>query len=309
MQTPAKHTSVFNTTIHFAINCGITLAAILVLFVLVVPNAYAAVVRGGDQYTLDTDVVLEDDLYLGGQDISLLGDISGDVFAAAAGLEMGGVVREDLNAIAGTLVIEGAVEGDARLIGGEVFVDAEISEDLVIIGGTVYLYASTTIAGDLLVLADRLVIEAEVQGAAELYASTIEIRNSTLGDVRASVGESLTLQTGTSILGDVTYRAPREAFITDDVEIGGDVSYEHMDMNGPSDTEAGIIGFFVRVLITLIAGVVLLAVDPNPRCRSPLYGTRYTTGDFRTWYICCRPNTRQGSHGSHCRSSIVYMVC
>ncbi len=251
----------------------ITLAAFLMAAcVLVVPSVEAALLQGGDTYEQGSDVLLEDDAYLGARTVTLRGTTTGDVIAAGSSVELLGVVEQDVFALGGTILSRGHIAGDARLIGGEVYLAGSVEEDAVVVGGTVELTDGARIEHDLIVLADRLVIRGTIAGSVTAYARSVEVHGHVEGGAQLYVRESLTVRDGAFIGGDLVYSAPRAAFITDDASIAGDTRFTRRDVSGPTTAEASVASFLLRAVIVLVGAFALLYFAPRFAAYATLTG-------------------------------------
>lgn len=250
------------------------LALVAVVFCVMAQSAHAAVLRAGNTYELAPDTMLEGDAYLAGRSVSMQGSTTGDIYAAGSSVEVLGAVAQDVLLLGGTVLVTGPIAGDARLVGGEVYLNATVTEDAVLVGGTVEIRPDTVVEGDLIVFADRFVLAGTVKGNVEVYARTIEVTGLVEGAARFTVRESLAVKSGAFIQGDIVYKAPRQAFITDDASIGGAIDFEQQEMSGPTTKESSALGYVLRALIGFVAAAVLMFVAP--RYRSYMLTTAFT---------------------------------
>lgn len=112
----------------------LSLAVIAVLFaaLVITPTAYAYDGRTGNRVVIAKDEVINDDLYLGGDEVIVEGTINGDLMAAAE-----------------RVVISGKVTGDLWVIGSEVIVNGEIGDDVFAAAAVVRLESNARVADDM----------------------------------------------------------------------------------------------------------------------------------------------------------------
>lgn len=231
---------------------------------LVAPRSSdAAVLRAGNEYEHPGDTTLDDDLYVAARDVTIAGTTTGDILTAGASVTLRGDVGADIAAAGGTVHVEGTVGGDARLVGGEVYVEGTVTEDLLVFGGTIALSEDATVEGDVLIFGDYVVLEGTVRGSVEVRARVVELRGTIEGETTVHARESLTIQDGSSLAGSLNYRAPREAFITDQAQVNGQVSFTQTERDQPTAGEMTVVGFVLRFLMVFVAAALLLLLIPS----------------------------------------------
>src|SRR5690348_2962069 len=85
--------------------------AALVLALAQPPSTMAAETRGGNEITVGPNETIDDDLYAFGQNVTILGRVTGSVIAGGNTVSIGGEVGGDLMAAGSTVMIDGPVHG------------------------------------------------------------------------------------------------------------------------------------------------------------------------------------------------------
>lgn len=113
------------------------LAGLLVLLTLVIAGSAAAAEFEGVEgvYILDSSETIEDDFYIGGEEVIINGTVKGDLFVGAGYVEINGTVEGDLFAAGGGVKVTGTVMDDARIAGAGVDISGTIGDDLFVAGG------------------------------------------------------------------------------------------------------------------------------------------------------------------------------
>ncbi len=141
-------------------------------------QTYAAQFETGD-YTLDTESVVEEDLYVTGDNIIVKGVVDGDLIVMGQTITIDGTVTGDLYVFGNSVSIAGSIYGNVISAGSNVSVkgtlgqnvylagmmvdlDANIGKDLNIASGTTKLMGS--IGDDARVATGQLSSEAEIAG-------------------------------------------------------------------------------------------------------------------------------------------------
>src|SRR5690242_17864194 len=92
----------------------IALAALLILFVVPVR---AADTRGGENVVIGRSEVVNADLYVAGNSVTIDGTINGDLVTVASLVTVNGTVNGDILAAGQAVVINGTVSDDVRAAG------------------------------------------------------------------------------------------------------------------------------------------------------------------------------------------------
>src|SRR3954447_16122798 len=127
---------------------GVLTAVTLLLSATPIPAA-AADFRSGSDTVIGPDETIEDDLYITGNSIQILGTVRGDVFAAGQTVIVQGNIEGGLTAAGSSIEIRGHVGRGARIAGGTVVVTGQIERDLLVAAGTASILSASRIAGDL----------------------------------------------------------------------------------------------------------------------------------------------------------------
>jgi hypothetical protein len=88
-------------------------------------------------------------VYTAGSNVTVSGNIAGDLVAAGGMTTIEGSVEQDAMLAGGTLNINGSINGDARLAGGNITVGSPVGGDLVVAGGNVTVTGRSSVGGDL----------------------------------------------------------------------------------------------------------------------------------------------------------------
>lgn len=227
--------------------------------------SHAAVVRIGEEYARDASSVIEGDQYLVGKTVTVLGTTTGDVFVGASEATLAGITLGDALLVGGEVDVHSTkVTGDTRLMGGKVYVrDSVVGEDLVVAAGEVVIAPSTRVAGDLIVFADRLVLDGTVAGSLEAHVRTAELRGEVQGGASVAASEALTVAGTARMGGELAYSSPRPATIDPAASTTAGVRQEQSDAAAPATEGTGAALFIMYVLVTAGAAVTLTLLFPT----------------------------------------------
>jgi len=220
-------------------------------------TTHAMIVRGGETYTLDPYATIEDDLYVLGKTVTISGTTTGDVFTLGSYVEYKGTSTSDILMLGGNVSLDGTVAGDVRVASGKVTISGHITEDVVVFGGTVLLGKDATIDGDLFVIGDYVVLEGTINGQAQIKARLIEVQGRVEKDFKVTAREAVSFTKDAVVEGNLTYSAPREAFISDTTDVRGMVTFTQSNAV-TNEKNINVIGLVFVIVLTIVAGVVFV---------------------------------------------------
>jgi cytoskeletal protein CcmA (bactofilin family) len=211
----------------------------------------------------------DDDVILGGNNLTVSGEVQGDLVAAGGFVRFDGSVTEDLMLAGGMVTVAGKVGDDARLAGGNVTVEGEIADDLIVAGATVILSSSATVGGDLVVTGGTVMIDGVVDGKVRATGGNLVLSGSVGGDVWMA-SEDVIVKDTAVVSGDFGYESFREAEIDEGATISGEIDANILE----GEIGPGSFGLTMRqpsysfttwVMIpwVLILGAILLAKMPR----------------------------------------------
>jgi cytoskeletal protein CcmA (bactofilin family) len=229
---------------------------------LAVPAA-AAEFRGLESVTIESGEVVDDDLYVAGNTITIDGTINGDLWVAGGTLTINGRVNGDVVATVATLNIDGEVARSVRVAAGEVNIDGYIYGDLLFGGGDLNISGTATIGGDLLFAGGDVSVNGVIGGYIRGYGGEVTLADGVGSYVDIGV-EKLTVAASAVIQGDLTYTSQDEAVIHSNAYIGGTVT-RNLPREWPfkwgvlSNVLANLLAF----LMILLIGIILVLVMPR----------------------------------------------
>lgn len=173
---------------HILINA--TLLALIALGVAAPALAFDG--REGDNVVIGKDEVINDDLYVGAQTITLEGTIKGDAVLAGETITVNGTVEGDLIAAGKTIIINGAVTDDVRIAGGVLLLgeNAQVGSDVIAMGASLEVRQGNTIGQDVVFFGGQTLLAGEIARNVTIGGGGVEIRGAIGGDVKADVGDA-----------------------------------------------------------------------------------------------------------------------
>jgi cytoskeletal protein CcmA (bactofilin family) len=278
---------------HLQLNkkLGLVFLMSLLLFVFV-PSAMAFDGRGGDNVIIESDEVIEDDLYVGANTFVLNGTIKGDLIVGASEISINGTVEGDLLAGGQLVVINGAIADDARIgaMAIEMGEGAEIGDDLIAAGYSLHGKSGSLVSKDLVFAGFQALLEGDVNEDVWMGVNSLQVNGRVAGNITAEISSEdsappvnpyqfmpdaptmpvvpsgLTVNDAAEIGGDLTYRSP-QPFDVPSGAVDGDVDFTHevVSTDGDGQPSTGqTIWQHVRRFITLaLFGALLIWQAPT----------------------------------------------
>ncbi len=241
--------------------------AAALLLALSPATALAAEPRSGNQVTVAQNETVNDDLYLAGGTIDVLGTVQGDVVATGGTINIPGSVTGDVIAAGGTINLSGQVGGSVRTAGGTVNVNAPVGGDVVSAGGSVNIGPNARITRDMLVGAGSATIDGQVGRNVNVGSGELAINGTVGGNVR-SEGAAPRLGEEAVINGSLTYASNQQASIPSGAQVRGGVEQRAVQQAETNPVLSSAIDWLRAVVGLLILGLLFILLFPRAGRRS-----------------------------------------
>lgn len=218
--------------------------SLLALFIFS-PCALAFNLQAGDEVFVTKDI--SDDTYAAGGMVQVDADINGDLLIGGGKILINGNVSQDLSVGGGDIVVAGEVADDVRIGGGNVQLSGIIKDDLFVGGGNVDITDTAFVGGDLVVGGGNLVLNGDIQGSVIAGLGSIVINGKVMGNVILHNADKITFGPKGKVMGDLTYRSPREYKFTKD-QVEGDITYKPSDWPEANEFKKELPGFMVAFM-------------------------------------------------------------
>lgn len=233
-----------------------------VFVALVIPMfSYAAEFRIGEQPAVLSAERVSNDAYIIGGSSTITGTVTGDLFAVGGNVLISGNIGADILVAGGNITIISDVADDVRAGGGNIAIQGKVAGDVLVGGGQVSI-GGEGVAGDVIVGAGTLRIDAPVGGNLKVGGGNVYINAPITGNINIEA-DKVTLGPSAVIIGDMSYKSPKELVKETGAEIRGEVKYAQRASSQPSKAvlagifSAWLIGKFLALLISaLIIGLV-----------------------------------------------------
>jgi len=148
--------------------------------------------RSGEQVVIESDAVINDDLYVTAGEFVLDGTVNGDLIALGQIMTINGTVDGDLMAAGQTIVINGTITGAIRMAGSVLLLGekASVGGDIIGAGYSLEVREGSTVGQDIVFAGGQVLLAGDVSRNVQVATGSFELRGSVAGNVKADVGES-----------------------------------------------------------------------------------------------------------------------
>lgn len=227
-----------------------SLFAFFSLFLLV--SSTHAQSAESENTVVESGEVISRDYFAANETVQVLGTINGDVYVAGGKIIINGVVNGDVIAAGGVVTIGGLVTQDVRVAGGTVQIVGTVTKNVTAAAGTVLVSPEARVGGNMLIFGGNTELDGTINGNVNAFAQNLTITNST-------------------IHGNVDYWSDREALVSGDAAVNGEIKRhetntqtrqwkENANAAGRgAHTASAVVSFFT----TLIVGLLLIKLFPK----------------------------------------------
>ncbi len=251
------------------------LAAILIVTLLMILTAVPILAfdaRSGVTITIATGEVVDDDLYVAGETITIDGTVNGDLWAAGNTITVNGIVNGSVMAAGRIVNINGDITHAVRAVGQTININGDVGGDVIAGCGNANIASTARIGGDLLFGADIAGIDGPIEGNIKGSGREVTISNGVNGNVELEV-ESLTILSTANIGGHLSYTSEEEADIQSGAQIAGATTHTLPEVEPevkkdwtkvfPFVLFFGVLAKVISFLMALVAGVVIIFLAPK----------------------------------------------
>ncbi|MGA1839865.1 MAG: hypothetical protein ACMUIU_04485 [bacterium] len=223
--------------------------------------------RRGDNVTIASGEVVDDDLYIAGEVLLIDGVINGDLWAFGKAIIISGEVKGSILAAAESINISAHSVHTIRAACRSLHISSDIDGDVIAGAAEVNIAGTASIKGDLLFGAGRTRIDGLIGSDVLGGSGMIHIGDVIKGNVKLRAGE-ITLSPSSDIKGDFTYISEKEANIQEGALIEGSVTHKlpivkAKRKGAPVAVFLLIIPRILFFLMALITGLVIILLAPK----------------------------------------------
>lgn len=208
---------------------------LIFVFLLLVP--FVAGASEADSYILASGTNVADNYVKVGNDITVDGDVTGDVILAGADIVIRGHVGGDVLAVGNTIRILGPVDGNVRVAGNDIEIANTVGKNVTVAGSVVTLTKDGVVTGTFSAAAATLNMAGAVKHQVDAVVSEATLSGMVDGDLRIRAGQSepaVRLTETAKVGGTFRYTAANPAEVVEGAVISGPTIYTAKAVKNPA---------------------------------------------------------------------------
>lgn len=233
-----------------------------ILLALTPTAALAADPRSGSNVTIDRNEVINDDLYVTGGTLNIMGTVNGDVVAAGGTVDVSGSVTGDVIAAGGTINISGQVGESVRATGGTVTVSGPVEGDVLSGAGNLTLSSGSRVGRDLLVGAGSATLNGQVTRNVISGSGDLTVNGPVGGDIQAQ-GGNIRLADGATVAGNLIYTSDQTPSIASGARVQGQIVQQPSAQATTNPLLSRTIGWLQAVVGLFFLGLLFVLLFPR----------------------------------------------
>lgn len=228
------------------------LAALYLGFLLVTPQAHAAIL-GGD--VVEVKAPLQENVYATGGSVVISSPVRGDVVVFGGDVVIQAPVDGDVTAAGGTVKIDADVQGDVRVASSRLVIEKNhVGGDVVYAGSQIAFGPQASSSGAVLVQSGSAIFLGKTEKEVDINASEMTFGGQHTGAVRLSA-DNIQFLGGSKVGGELFYRAGS-------VQDAGAITAAKITVEKESDIQSmqRLTGFLISVLFFSVTSLLLAAM-------------------------------------------------
>jgi cytoskeletal protein CcmA (bactofilin family) len=227
------------------------------VFLIAAPGgALAAEIRNGpNDVTIGSGETVDDDLFAGGQTVTIAGHVTGDAYAAGQSVLVTGTIDGDLIAASQQVIVDGTVNGNIRAAGETVTVNGTVGRNVTALAQHANVSSNARLGGSLTSLSATLNQLGSVGRGATVAGDSLQLAGAVGGNVLARAN-TLSVAPSAHIAGNLDYRADRETTLPSGA-VAGTVHFERIPQRQP-EPESVLNGMFEVTGLVFLVGCFLI---------------------------------------------------
>ena len=244
------------------------LLGVLLLMALFIPSTVLAFnVKTADSIYVENDEVIEGNMYIVAQNITIKGVVNGDLIALAQNINIEGQVVGDIISASQNLSVKGKVGGNIRAMANTVsLMETEINRNINLMATNILIDENTNINWDALLLGGTAEMRGNIKGSLHGVVDRLLIAGNVDKDVSFTVnnkvhqqeGKPIQVLEGSNIKGDLSYSYFKDLNINESA-VSGTINFN--ERNVENNWQKNIWNFIISVFSTLVIGLVLISLS------------------------------------------------
>jgi hypothetical protein len=206
----------------------------------------------------EIDTVYNDDVYISGSMIKFDSKVYGDLFTFSYEMVQSDSILGNFMAFAYSVQNLGPVTGSLRAFGKTLSCNSSVGRNLLFFGQDINVGPQATIGKNAELKGDNIVFQGAVEGDLKIKGHIAFVSGNINGDLNFA-GDSLNINPGTQIRGNLNYTSAQRAVIGDATVIGGQTNWNKPEIEKPVPKSKG--GFWQALTwIISLKGYLIISI-------------------------------------------------
>lgn len=247
-----------------------SLFILALIFVSIPLSAHAFAVKNENNISIPAGETIEDNLYATAQNITVDGDIKGDLICATNDLTVNGNIEGDLICAAENIKVNSTIQGSARLAAKQIKINGEIGRNANLFALDIYLNENAKIAKDLFVLGAkgdiRGTVGADLHGLLEKATIAGNIERNVflqLNDMQEASQKPILVEESANIGGSLNYTSFETGKIINTEKIQGEINHSLPKKQNEKVTIFTAWFDLFSIFSALVIGLVIITLFPK----------------------------------------------
>jgi len=228
---------------------------------ILIGTSEATVFQAQENYLLSEEQKIDDDLIVAGSTLKIDGTVSGNLISAGRFLTQNGTITGSIFNASQYADLFGKIQGSVTNFSQHLTLSGQIKRNLLAFGQNINLAQVSSIDGEATLYGAEILVAGVVLKGLRANGERIVISGMIKGDVNLN-GKSITILPTAEILGNLTYKSPREAKIQAGAKIAGETKWTEVQAKKPKRPTFKRFSWvsFLFLLASIVTGIVLMAL-------------------------------------------------
>jgi len=238
------------------------LCAVALLAGMPAPAGAAEIPKRSQEYTLQKDQVIHDDLIVSATRVEIDGTVDGDLIVFAQSVTVRGHVTGDVIGFAQFLRIDGTVDDNIRGFANTLTLDGSVGKNVSFGAQTVDISPDAKIGGSFTSFASDVLMNGTL-GRGLLGFDQVTDIEGTVGGATQIFGRSLSIASTANLNGPVDFSGAEPPDVDDGAHLASPVHFVHRQRQERAASAISFVHAILRYGAALLVGLLLMSILPG----------------------------------------------
>lgn len=234
----------------------------------------AAETRSGPNAQVQSGETIDDDLFAGGQTVTISGHVTGDAYAAGETIIVNGTIDGDLLAAGQQVIVDGTIGGNVRGAAGTITINGSVGRSVTGLAQHVNFTTNSRINGSLVALGQAIDAFGQIGRGVTVGGGSLQLAGPVGGPVRARV-DTLSVAPTAHLASTLEYQSQQEAALPTGA-VSGEVHFTPAPQQAPQPAPLlnGLLdlGGLIGLVGAFVLGALAITLLPRASARAAELG-------------------------------------